>query len=181
MVNAVQHRLNPHWKGSLPHPWSARCWASGRGREGFVKDFDNGRNMSLVVLPITTGPHRRDGPGQGERMRVRKLVKEYQVRGTATTARTLSGGNHQKVGIAKWLEAGSQRVGPGRLGACMSRQCAARSYCRRVCRPTARLQLCVDDPGGVSTTGGRSVQHLAPVRGRCARFEIAGSAPPTAG
>ena len=40
-----------------------------------------------------------------ERMRVRKLVKEYQVKGTATTARTLSGGKHQKVGIAKWLEA----------------------------------------------------------------------------
>jgi hypothetical protein len=41
----------------------------------------------------------------------------------------------------------------------------------------ARLAVCVDHRGGVSVTGGWSVQHLAPVREGYARFEIAGSAP----
>lgn len=74
-----------------------------RRREGFVKDFDNGQNMSLVVLPkMSTGgiviP-------KTERRRIRELIGEYQVKGgTKTHTTTLSGGNQQKIVVAKWLE-----------------------------------------------------------------------------
>ena len=69
-----------------------------RRLEGFVKDFDNGENMSLVVLPrmakagvIRTGV---------ERTRVRELIKEYQVKGGPKTyTSTLRGGNQH--GFAK--------------------------------------------------------------------------------
>jgi ribose transport system ATP-binding protein len=74
-----------------------------RRLEGFIKDFDNGENMSLVVLPhmakagvIDTGR---------EKSRVRELIQEYQVKGGAKTfTSTLSGGNQQKVVVAKWME-----------------------------------------------------------------------------
>ncbi len=74
-----------------------------RRLEGFVKDFDNGQNMSLVVLPRMA----KAGvvQSQVEKKRVRELIGEYQVKGGPKTyTSTLSGGNQQKVVVAKWLE-----------------------------------------------------------------------------
>ena len=74
-----------------------------RRLEGFVRDFDNGENMSLVVLPQMS----KAGVVQAgvEKSRVRELISEYQVKGGPKTyTSTLSGGNQQKVVVAKWLE-----------------------------------------------------------------------------
>lgn len=75
-----------------------------RRREGFVRDFTNGLNMTLST------PRRFSRFGvldrRRERRRIDELIREYQVKGTGDTlTRSLSGGNQQKVCIAKWLEA----------------------------------------------------------------------------
>ena len=95
---------------NLPTP-DARRWprriaylTEDRRLEGFVKDFDNGQNMSLVVLPEDGQGRVSSTPG-AEKKRVRELIGEYQVKGgTETYTRTLSGGNQQKVVVAKWME-----------------------------------------------------------------------------
>ena len=93
---------------SLPNPGSGvskgiAYLTEDRRLEGFVKDFDNGENMSLVVLPkMASGGVVKSAV---EKKRVRELIGEYQVKGgTRTYTRTLSGGNQQKVVVAKWLE-----------------------------------------------------------------------------
>ncbi|WP_312870232.1 sugar ABC transporter ATP-binding protein [Gordonia asplenii] len=74
-----------------------------RRLEGFVKDFDNGKNMTLAALPAMS-------PGgiirvAAERRRADELIGEFQVKGGRTTlTSTLSGGNQQKVVVSKWLE-----------------------------------------------------------------------------
>ncbi len=74
-----------------------------RRLEGFIRDFDNGENMTLVALPtLATG-----GIVQipRERKRIRELISAFQVKGgTKTFTSTLSGGNQQKIVVAKWLE-----------------------------------------------------------------------------
>jgi ABC-type sugar transport system ATPase subunit len=93
---------------SLPNPTSAvskgiAYLTEDRRLEGFVKDFDNGENMSLVVLPKMAKGGVVDA--KREKKRIRELISEFQVKGgTKTYTRTLSGGNQQKVVVAKWLE-----------------------------------------------------------------------------
>jgi ABC-type sugar transport system ATPase subunit len=75
-----------------------------RRKEGFVADFTNRENLTLVTLPAmsTRGVLR---PRQ-EAARAKELVTRFQVKGTSQTmTATLSGGNQQKVSIAKWLAA----------------------------------------------------------------------------
>lgn len=73
-----------------------------RRKEGFVQDFDNGVNLTLCSL-------RDFAPGgvlQQRRLRKRatELVDRFQVKGTISTwTRSLSGGNQQKVCVAKWV------------------------------------------------------------------------------
>ena len=76
-----------------------------RRLEGFVPDFDNGENLTLVVLPsqLASGGVVQE---KKERSLVRDLIARYQVKGGPRTyTSTLSGGNQQKVCVGKWLQA----------------------------------------------------------------------------
>jgi len=75
-----------------------------RRREGFVPDFTNGYNLTLTTL----ARHSRGGVVnlRGERAAADGLVEQYGVKGASSTmTTTLSGGNQQKVCIAKWIAA----------------------------------------------------------------------------
>ena len=75
-----------------------------RRREGFVPDFTNGYNLTLNTL----ARHSRRGIVnlRGERAAADRLVEQYGVKGASSTmTTTLSGGNQQKVCIAKWIAA----------------------------------------------------------------------------
>ncbi|MGO1974453.1 MAG: sugar ABC transporter ATP-binding protein [Propionibacteriaceae bacterium] len=75
-----------------------------RRKLGFLQDFTNGENVTLSTI----SKHARLGSISlaAERSRVAEVIERYQVKGGVDTmTRTLSGGNQQKVVLAKWLEA----------------------------------------------------------------------------
>lgn len=73
-----------------------------RRREGFVASFTNAENLSLVALPKLGRAGVIDAAR--EKAMVDELIDRYQVKGgPQTLTRTLSGGNQQKICIAKWL------------------------------------------------------------------------------
>lgn len=76
-----------------------------RRREGFVPDFTNGENLTLASLRSFA----RGGVLNlvRERSAADGLVEQFGVKGASSTmTSTLSGGNQQKVCIAKWVAAG---------------------------------------------------------------------------
>lgn len=72
-----------------------------RHKEGFVKDFDNKSNMSLVTL----GKISRRGliDFRDEARLGTRMIERFQIKGTLEgMTSNLSGGNQQKVCVSKW-------------------------------------------------------------------------------
>jgi ABC-type sugar transport system ATPase subunit len=75
-----------------------------RRKEGFVPHFSNRENLTLVTMGGSS--HGGVIRPAAERDRADELVRRFTVKGTRETlTATLSGGNQQKVCIAKWLAA----------------------------------------------------------------------------
>jgi len=75
-----------------------------RRLEGFIPDFTNGENLTLATLRALSRAGVLD-LGR-ERTAADDLVKQFSVKGSSSTmTSTLSGGNQQKVCIAKWIAA----------------------------------------------------------------------------
>ena len=75
-----------------------------RRRDGGLLDMSVGQN--LTITSVRRFWKRGRISSASERSRVRELIREHDVRPTTPTRkfRVLSGGNQQKVVIAKWLE-----------------------------------------------------------------------------
>ncbi|MGY1631837.1 sugar ABC transporter ATP-binding protein [Geodermatophilus sp. SYSU D01186] len=76
-----------------------------RKAEGLLMNLSVAKNMTMV--DVATG-RRRWVPQRAERLTAQQLVADLRVRvaDVSTLVGTLSGGNQQKVVIAKWLKAG---------------------------------------------------------------------------